>query len=65
MWLNMFGNIGGGGLVTKLRLTLFDPWTGVDQAPLFMGFPRHWSGLPFPSPTEILQMIFEEMRDKN
>ena len=25
MWLNMFGNIGGGGLVTKLRLTLFDP----------------------------------------
>ena len=25
MWLNMFGNIGGGGLVTKSCLTLFDP----------------------------------------
>ena len=28
------------------------PWTGVHQAPLFMGFPRqeYWSGLPFPPP---------------
>ena len=27
MWLNMFGNIGGGGLVTKSCLTLAIPWT--------------------------------------
>ena len=25
MWLNIFGNIGGGGLVTKSCLTLFNP----------------------------------------
>ena len=40
----------GGGLVTKLCLTLATPWTIVHQAPLPMGFPRqgYWSGLPFP-----------------
>ena len=42
----------GGGLVTKLCLTLATPWTAACQAPLFMGFSRqaYWSGLPFPSP---------------
>ena len=41
---------GGGGVVTKLCLTLGAPWTV--QAPLFMGFSRqeYWSGMPFPSP---------------
>ena len=30
------------------------PWTVAHQAPLSMGFSRqeHWSGLPFPSPTQ-------------
>ena len=32
-------------------LTLCDPWTVVNQAPLSVGFPRQecWSGLPFSS----------------
>ena len=32
-------------------------WTVAHQAPLFMGFPRqeYWSGLPFPSPGDLLQ----------
>ena len=44
--------MGGGGLVTKSRLTLVTPWTVAHQAPLFMRFSRQesWSGLPFPSP---------------
>jgi len=31
------------------------PWTVAHQAPLSMGFPRqeHWSGLPFPSSTDL------------
>ena len=31
------------------------PWTIVHQAPLSVGFPRHWSwsGLPFPSPGDL------------
>ena len=39
-------------LVTKLRLTLCDPWTVAHQVPLSMGFSRqeYWIGLPFPSP---------------
>ena len=43
---------GGGGLVTKLCLTLATPWTIARQAPLSMGFSRqeYWRGLPFPSP---------------
>ena len=43
---------GGGGLGTKLCLTLLTPRTIACQAPLSMGFPRqeYWSGLPFPSP---------------
>ena len=41
-----------GGLVAKLCQTLVTPWTGVHQAPLFMGFPRqeYWNGLLFPPP---------------
>ena len=39
-------------VVTRLYLTLCDPWTGAHQAPLSMGFSKqeYWSGLPFPSP---------------
>ena len=45
----------GGGLVTKLCLTLATPWTVVCQAPLSMGFSRqeYWSGLPFLSPGDL------------
>ena len=42
-------------LVTKLCLTLCDPWTVARQGPLSMGFPRqeYWSGLPFSSPGDL------------
>ena len=35
------------------------PQTAAHQAPLSLGFPRqeHWSGLPFPSPTDMLTSI--------
>ena len=47
---------GDGGLVTKLCPTLATPWTVACQAPLSMGVPRqeYWSGLPFPSPEDLL-----------
>ena len=50
------GGGGGGGLVTKLCPTLVTPWTVARQAPLSMGFSRqeYWSGLPFPSPGDLL-----------
>ena len=32
------GEVGGGGLVTKLCLTLETPWTSACEAPLSMGF---------------------------
>ena len=43
------------GSVTKLCLTLANPWTVARQAPLSMGFLRqeYWSGLPFPSPGDL------------
>ena len=43
---------GGGSSLTQSCPTLVTPWTGVLQAPLSIGFPRHeyWSRLPFPSP---------------
>ena len=44
--------------MTKLSLVrLFvTPWTVALQAPLSVGFPRqeYWSGLPFPSPGDLL-----------
>ena len=45
----------GGGLVSKLCLTLATPRTAVYQAPLSMGFPRKeiWSELPIPSPRDL------------
>ena len=45
----------GGGVVTKLCLTLVTPWTEAHQAPLSMGFPReeYYSGLPFSSLGEL------------
>ena len=46
----------GCGLVTKSCSTLVTPWILGLQAPLSMGFPRqeYWSGLPFPSPGDLL-----------
>ena len=53
--LGLIRGAGGGGLVTKLCLTLVIPWTVACQAPLSMGSSRqeHWSGLPFPSPGDL------------
>ena len=38
-----------------------NPWTVAYQAPLPMGFPRQecWSGLPFPSPGDLLDPEIE------
>ena len=38
--------------ITKLCLTLCNPWTGAHQAPLSMGSLKqeYWHGLPFPPP---------------
>ena len=49
-------NGGCGGSVAKSCLTLVIPWTVACQAPLSMGFSRqeYWSGLPFPSPGDLL-----------
>ena len=43
-------------LVTKSCPTLVTPRTGGHQAPVSMRFPRqeYWSGLPFPSPEDLL-----------
>ena len=43
-------------LVTKLHLTFATPGTVALQAPLSMAFSRqeYWSGLPFPSPGDLL-----------
>ena len=39
------------------------PWTVAHQAPLSMGFSRqeYWSGLPFPSPGDLLEQGMEPM----
>ena len=44
------------GLVSRSSLTLVTPRTIIHQAPLSMGFSRqkYWSGLPFPSPGDVL-----------
>ena len=44
------------GLVAKSCLTLVTPWTIICQPPLSMEFTRqeYWSGLPFPSPGDLL-----------
>ena len=48
--------LSGGGLVTKSCLTLVIPWTIASKVPLSMGFSKqeYWSGLPFPSPGNLL-----------
>ena len=48
--------LSGGGLVTKSCLTFVTPWTVAGEVPLSMGFSRkeYWSGLPFPSPGNLL-----------
>ena len=52
----VFFNGGGGALVTKSCPTLTTLWTITHQAPLSTGFSRqeYWSGLPFPSPEDLL-----------
>ena len=47
---------GGGGLVSKSCQTLETLWTVACQAPLSVRFPsqEYWSGLPFPSPGDML-----------
>ena len=54
---------GGGGLVTRSCLTLAIPSTLPCQAPLSMGFSRqeYWSGLPFPSPEDLLNPGIKSM----
>ena len=46
----------GDGLVAKSCPTLATPWTVACKVPLSMGFSRkeYWSGLPFPSPEDLL-----------
>ena len=48
-------------VVAKLCLTLVTPWTVACQTPLSMEFPRqeYWSGLPFPSPGDFLDLGIE------
>ena len=43
-------------MVDKLCPTFATPWTTAGQAPLYIGFPlqEYWSGLPFPSPGDLL-----------
>ena len=52
----MFLYLTCGGLVAKSCPILVAPWTVAYQAPLSMGFSRqdYWSGLSFPSPSNIL-----------
>ena len=49
-------NSNGGGLVAKLCPILVTPWAVACQASLSTGFSRqeYWSGLPFPSPGDLL-----------
>ena len=45
-------------LLSRVRL-LATPWTAAHQAPSSMGFSRqeYWSGVPLPSPEEVLQQF--------
>ena len=54
------GSIREGSVVTDFAT----PWTVAHQAPLSMGFPRqeYWSGLPFPSPGNLLDLGIEAGR---
>ena len=67
IYVNFRGHlcIGGGGcgLVAKLCLTLATPWSVACQVPLSMGFhtQEYWSGLPFPSPRDLLNPGIEPM----
>jgi len=50
-----------GDLVAKSCPALATPYTVACQAPLSMGFSRqeYWSGLPFPSPGDLLNIGIE------
>ena len=52
---------GRGGIVTKSCQTLVTPWTVACRAPLSVGISRqeYWSGLPFPSPGDLLIPVIE------
>ena len=51
----------GGSLVTKSCPILVTPWTVASEVPLFRRFSRqeYWSGLPFPSPGNLLDPGFK------
>ena len=53
--------LSGGSLVTKSCPILVTPWTVASEVPLFMRFSRqeYWSGLPFPSPGNLLDPGFK------
>ena len=48
----------GSSVVAQSRPTLATPWAAARQAPLSMGFSRqeYWSGLPLPSPCEVVMV---------
>ena len=52
-------------LLSRVQL-LVTPWTATYQAPLSMGFSRqeYWSGVPLPSPIELLRMIKNKQTNK-
>ena len=49
--------------LSHIRLSV-TPWTAAHQAPLSMGFSRqeYWSGVPLPSPLEMLEETLEEAK---
>ena len=52
-------------LLSRVRLFV-TPWTIACQAPLSMGYSRQesWSGLPFPSPTELYTTQEKALRQR-
>ena len=50
-------------LLAQSCTTVLAPWAVAHQAPPSMGFPRqeYWSGLPFPTPGDLLNSGIEPM----
>ena len=67
IYVNFRGHLctggGGCGLVAKSSLTLATLWSVAFQVPLSVGFHRqeYWTGLPFPSPRDLLNPGIEPM----
>ena len=61
MFVNMVDESESESEVAQSCPTLCDPWSVAHQAPLSMGFSRqeYWSGLPFPSPGDLLDSGIE------